>query len=369
MKRYFLKLFFFLPLLFILISCEEEYITQEGVSTVIFNSDLGDRVLIGSEARIRVETNRGRNITHEAQVYIDNELAFEGDELIIIRDEEDETKIVDSYLKISSESVSAFSLRAEYFNLESTFELNFHDGTDQVFKKRVLVEDYTGTWCGWCPRLSHAMSLAAEMSDHIVFTVIHRAPTGTADPYNFTEAGPLEELINTPGYPKGFINRINRWAFPEPDNVAQVIEFTQGERPNLDFAVNSSINNGNLIADVNVLFTDDYSDIKLVVYLQENGLVYPQTNYTSHYDGQNPIPDYVHNYTLRALLTNILGDEIPDNESKQGTIYSREFNFEIPEDIEDFNELDLVVFVVDNDHEVINVRKAKVGEEQEFVFD
>ncbi len=349
MKTSFLKSILFFISLTIIVGCEEVYITETGVNNILILSDSGNRKLIGEEVSFQVNTNNGEDVSDEVMFFINDELS--------------------ESLTFSSDKPGIFQIKAEYLNLEASYELEFHDGTDQVFKKRVLVEDYTGTWCGWCPRLSHAMTLAAEASEDLVFTVIHRAPTGTADPFNFTEAGPLEELINTPGYPKGFINRINRWSFPEPDNVDQVIQFTQGERPKLDFAVNSSINDSRLEIDVNVLFTDDYSDIKLVVYLQENGLVYPQTNYTSHYDGQNPIPDYVHDYTLRACLTDILGDDIPAEEARQGTIFNRDFNFELPEEIEDFNQLDLVVFVVNNEDEVINVRKAKVGEEQEFEFE
>ena len=30
------------------------------------------------------------------------------------------------------------------------------------FKHRVLIEDFTGAWCGWCPRVSHAIELLKE---------------------------------------------------------------------------------------------------------------------------------------------------------------------------------------------------------------
>lgn len=370
MKNHFLNLLFIFTLLLFLQSCEENYTTLEGNSEVLFMSDLGNRVLIGSETRIRLETNRGQNVTHEAMVFINDELVSENNYLVVIRDEVDASTIEDSYLTISSNIEANFTLKAEYFNLDTTFEINFHDGTDQVFKKRVLVEDYTGTWCGWCPRVSHAMKLVSETSENVIFTAIHRAPTGTADPFNFEGAGPLENMINTPGYPKGFINRIHQWSFPEPDNISQVIDFTLGERPNLDLAVNSSINDEMLEIELDVLFTEDYSDIKLVVYLQEYGLVHPQTNYTSYFDGENPIQNYEHNYTLRKVITDdILGDEIKNEDASRGSLFSRNFAISLPENIENKNNLMLVGFIVDDNNEVINVRKAKVGENQEFEFD
>ncbi|MGM0635024.1 MAG: Omp28-related outer membrane protein [Bacteroidota bacterium] len=332
-------------------SCEEKYEILEGVSDIYITSESGNnRPLIGSEIVLNIYTNNGTDVTEECDIYVNDEL-------------------LDSNT-FSSNEVGTFTIIAVYQNLEANYQVEFHDGSDQVFKKRVLIEDYTGTWCGWCPRVSHAMKLVAEQTDKVVFSAIHRAPTGTGDPYNFTEAQSLEQLINTPGYPKGFINRMTQWEFPEPDNTAQVLAFTQGERPELDFAVTSEIVAENMLqAKINVLFTNAHDNIKLVVYLQENGLVYPQVNYTAHYDGENPIENYVHNYTLRATLTDILGEEIPSEEALPGTIYSRNFNFEIPEVVEDINQLDIVAFVIDANNEVINVRKSKIGETQEFVFD
>ena len=40
------------------------------------------------------------------------------------------------------------------------------------FKKRVLIEDYTGTWCGNCTRVSHAIEEVKLLTDKAVTVAI-----------------------------------------------------------------------------------------------------------------------------------------------------------------------------------------------------
>ena len=41
------------------------------------------------------------------------------------------------------------------------------------FNKRVLVEDYTGAWCGYCPRLAYRLEEAESLNDKVVPVAIH----------------------------------------------------------------------------------------------------------------------------------------------------------------------------------------------------
>jgi hypothetical protein len=130
--------------------------------------------------------------------------------------------------------------------------------------------------------------------------------------------------------------------------------------------MSSSLQNNTIDLRVEVQFAKDFENTRLVVYLLENALVYPQVNYTSFYGGVNPISDYVHNYTLRTTLTDILGDEIASSETRTGNFFERDFNFQVPDVIEDATQIDFVAFIVDEEGNVINVRKASLGVNQEF---
>ncbi|MCH8533445.1 MAG: Omp28-related outer membrane protein [Flavobacteriaceae bacterium] len=328
-------------------SCSEKYETVSGES-FIFITINGSSKIVGSETQIRVFSEKGEELTDDSQIYV-NEQVIEGNTFV-------------------TDEVGVYEIKANYFETESEpVSVQYHDESEIFFKKRVLVEDYTGTWCGWCPRLSHAMKLVDEVTnDDVVFIAIHRAPTGTSDPYNYVFAEELEQMINTPGYPKGFINRIHQWKFPEPLNINQVIEFSQNPSPKLGLALNSEIIGNDINLVVKGRFEKDYQDLKVVVQLLENGLIWPQVNYTEYYNGDNPIENYRHDYTLRKTITDILGDEIPNSLTVEGSNWQEEYTIEIPEVIENQSQLQLVAFIVNNNNEVVNVRQSYVGEVQEF---
>jgi hypothetical protein len=231
------------------------------------------------------------------------------------------------------------------------------------FKKRVLIEDYTGTWCGNCTRVSYAIEQVKAQNDKVVTVAIHNGN----DPYHFAGIAPLKNLIlpNSPlALPVSRLNRMIVWTFPEPTNVQEAINLT-GNNSGLGIAMNSSIENGNINLDVNVKFALNYSKLKLVVYLLEDELVHFQRNYTTYYDNVNPIANYVHNHVLRASMTDILGETISGNTSA-GSSFSKNFSIPVPSNIANAANINFVAFLVGEDNIAINARASHANENQEF---
>ncbi len=231
------------------------------------------------------------------------------------------------------------------------------------FKKRVLIEDYTGTWCGNCTRVAYAIDQVNAESDKAVTVAIHNGN----DPYHFEGIAPLKNLIlpNSPlALPVSRLNRMNVWTFPEPTNTQEAINLT-GNNSGLGIAMNSTVENGMINLDVNIKFALNFTDLKLVVYLLEDDLVYLQRNYTTYYDNVNPIPAYTHNHVLRAAMTNILGDVITEN-TEAGSTITRNFSIPVPENIENASNLNFVAFLVGSDNVAINTRASHANEDQEF---
>lgn len=343
-----LVLFFLVNISLYFQSCSEVYNTEEGISGIILRVDSSSKI-VGEEIILNVKTEGSEilDVTEEAEIFVNGELL--------------------SSSSFTTTEVGIYNISARYDNLESEpLEVEFTEEPEINFKKRVLVEDYTGTWCGWCPRVSYGMKLLSEQSDAAVFVAIHRAPSGTADPFTYDDADDLELLINQPGYPKGFLNRLTQWSFPEPDNLGQAIAFTQGANPKVGIKMISNIENNQIDLTVSALFAKDFENLKLVVYLLENGLVYPQVNYTSYYEGENPIEDYVHNYTLRQTLTDIVGDELNNQDTRDESEFTRTFNLNLPDNVTDVNEIDFVAFLTDAEGHVINARKSALGETQDY---
>lgn len=231
------------------------------------------------------------------------------------------------------------------------------------FNKRVLIEDYTGTWCQYCPRVSYSISQVRAQTNDAVVVAIHR---GASDPYNFSAASVLESMIGLTGYPTAMLNRKTDWTYPENNNVAQVVNLTSGTNPRIGLAMTNSVNsaNGNVTVQVNVKFGKNFSGLKLVVYALEDNLLYNQTNSTSFYGGVNPIAGFNHKDVLRAFLTtSILGDDITGATAVNG-VYTRSFVYNLGG--AQAANIHFAAFVVDAAGNALNSRDASTNVTQTF---
>lgn len=242
------------------------------------------------------------------------------------------------------------------------------------FKKNVLIEDYTGTWCGNCTRVAWAIEEAKAASDKVVSVAIHNGN----DPFHFQGIAPLKNLIlpNSPlALPVSRLNRMIVWDFPETSNVQQALDLTSNNAT-IGLAMRSTVANGNINLDVKIKCLDDYQNLKLVVYLLEDKLYFNQRNYYNDlYNGVNPIPNFEHNHVLRASLTNIVGEPILG--TVNGATLTRNFSIPIPTITPPSNfpnapqitpeNISFVAFVTrGEDNIVINAREAKANENQNF---
>tara|TARA_B100001093_G_scaffold115847_1_gene108185 strand:+ start:741 stop:3116 length:2376 start_codon:yes stop_codon:yes gene_type:complete len=242
--------------------------------------------------------------------------------------------------------------------------------TPTRFNQNVLIEDYTGTWSGYCPRVSHAIDLVNQQTSEAVVVAIHRGSTDPNnsfyDPYNFS-AEVLENLINLQGYPTAMLNRTTEWNYPQPNNVDQVIALTSGPA-NVGLALSPSLDGDIMSIDVKVKFGGEFSDseAKLVLYVLEDGLFFDQTNYTSYYGGSSVISNFEHNHVLRASLSNLTGDLIPEDEYSEDNVYQVNYTMAIPSNISVNENMTLVAFVTNESNAALNVRVANFGETQIF---
>jgi hypothetical protein len=231
-----------------------------------------------------------------------------------------------------------------------------------LFQKQVLIEDYTGTWCGNCARVSYAIEKAKQESDRIVSVAIHHGN----DPYNFVGIQPLKDLISPNSVlalPQSRLNRTTTWTFPEVNNVQQALNLTSNNC-GLGLALNSTVADGNINLNVKVKFAQNYSNLKLVVYVLEDKLIYRQVNYSTFYGAVNPIPNFEHNHVLRASLTNLLGNPLLNTNFNQTV--TTNFSVPIPANVSNAENINFVAFVIEENNNVVNVRAAKKNENQEF---
>lgn len=347
MKR---KLFAFIALFSILLTaCTEDYQILDSVDGLVLTADRSART-VGDPITFTVKDNEGNDLTAEAVIYVQG-------------------NPIDGAV-FTTEAVGNYEVVAKYSGLDTEpITVRFHDGSETNFTKRLLIEDYTGTWCGYCPRVAYGIELVMNQTENVVPVAIHRASLNpnhpTYDPYTY-DSTELENMINIPGYPKGLLNRMTQWNYPEPNNINQAIALTQGENPKLGVAMTSSVSGNTINLDVNVKFGKNFDGLKLVVYVLENGLVHKQYNYTTYYNGEDIIQNFEHNHVLRGCLTSLLGDAISSADTRTGETFTRSFTAQIPATVENAANLEFVAFMVDAQGHALNVRRNHPGEAQEF---
>ncbi len=230
---------------------------------------------------------------------------------------------------------------------------------DPRSETRVLMEDFTGTWCVNCPRVQYKIEQLLMQESRVVAVAIHDRANQT-DPFHFDQVGELTSAYNIYGYPTPLLNRNEVW----DEEFSSVQNYLNKSQP-LGVKISNQINGNSLDIQVKVRFDMDLKNenLKLVVFALENGLYADQANATDYYGGQDPIPDMEHNHVLRYAFTSVLGDNIPASECVYNNEYEWNFTGSIPSAVENPNNMEIVAFVVagENPPYVVNVNKAVVN--------
>jgi thiol-disulfide isomerase/thioredoxin len=336
-------------LIFSLLGCSKEYTILESIDGLILSSNETTRI-INQTTTLHLVKNNGDEVTDETTFYV-NGVALPSNTFI-------------------KNEVGVYLVTAKYNGVaaENSVEITYHDGSLIAFKSNVMVEDYTGVWCGNCPRVVEALEQASQQlganDDQLIKVAIHRSssnPTDASyDPFNF-DASAFEP---NGGYPKAYINRKTRWTPLEYNNLGMVVTQTQVNK-RLGLKLKTETLSNSIKLTVDGLFSDNFNQLSLVVYQLESGFVYDQVNYTTFFNGDDIIQNFVHDHVLRSILTNTTGDAITT--SNTGNEFSREFTIPLTS-ITNTQNAEFVAFIIDNTGNVLNARSVRINEIQNYQF-
>jgi len=339
---------FLLAFVLLLSSCniEEEGISEEKIIEV--TSIYGNQVITNFDIPFVAKDGAGNDITANVSFLLDGQAQ-------------------------SGTSIN-FSQTGTY-NVTAQLELDGQTITSQAYtinaisprhSTKVLVEDYTGTWCTNCPRVIHALEEAVQQNNHVVPVSIHIGRWPGDDPFGFADGNQLTSHFNISQFPSPILNRLmgNVW-----DETYSSLQTELNKSQGLGLAISSTTSGNNLDVTVKTRFDMSYSqkDLSLVVYLTEDGLHADQANATQYYGGQDPIPNFEHKHVLRQAFTGVFGTNIPANQSDVNQEYTYTFSGSVSTDF-DLSHCSIVAFVIDNDDvsHLINIQKAAVGSTQNY---
>lgn len=228
------------------------------------------------------------------------------------------------------------------------------------YSTNVLLEDYTGTWCGWCTRMLRGIEDLASNEDVIVVG-IHNG-----DSMAFRLEAQMRAQFDFSGWPTGRLNRVADWNAVSNDamNLNQPVSYLN-RTVAAGLGITSTVNGNTIDTTVKVGYDLDMTGTKLIVFALENGVVADQENYTSNYGGVSTVRNYVHNHVLKANLSELNGDDIPADSQMGGQEFSKSYSYTAT-GVSNVPGMELVAILVAADGSVINAQKAMVGTTKDF---
>lgn len=245
--------------------------------------------------------------------------------------------------------------------------------TSSKYQHRVLIEDVTGSWCQWCPRVSYSIEQVVKhetLGDKIIPVAVHYG-----DKMQISAGNTLNTFFKVSGYPFALVNRDTRWKSPENNNLAQVYNAINKDGSPIGIKISSNLTDTGGTVTASFKFSSGYENLKYVIYILENDVVRadsPQKNSTTYYGGNgNPNspsshPEFIHQDVLMATSGDPRGNELGTVSPGQEVIKSEQkVTYKLNNN--DLSKVDVVVFITDTTgKKVLNVQKAKANTTQDY---
>ncbi len=183
---------------------------------------------------------------------------------------------------------------------------------------KVILEEGTGDWCGWCPSGHDVVSiLHDDFGEDFISLQYHGG--STAEPYQIPNGVKLLNKLNIQGYPNA---AIQRWFFPGEafqmtnrgswaNYVAQVLE----ETPTSPVTINvlsykfdkttRKVDAKLELQRAHAVIDDPTASVRLTTIVKESGIIGPQVDYVNGNQDE-----YEHKDIVRQMVPNELGSVV-----------------------------------------------------------
>jgi len=308
------------------------------------------------KADFLVKDNLGNDVTTKCSIY------------------QDGNKI--SSTSFSSTTEGSYEFTASLDNLQSNAVTIKVQATAVSFTRKVYVEDFTGSWCGWCPLMAWNLDSMRAADPRVIVAAVHDdVGNPVNDPFGTSYAESLENLVpNFQGFPTAFVNRKST---TDQFNVIKSVPKALANPANAGLQIETTLSGSSLSAKVTTGFSADYtnSTIKLAIMVVEDGLLSTQHNYYFHSGYVPPTSplwqnstlfNWVNDGVLRSYGTDISGEIVPSASTSINNVsYSKTVSF----NLSGYNAANcrvIAILINANAGEVLNVQDVKAGENQLF---
>lgn len=222
------------------------------------------------------------------------------------------------------------------------------DPANEDYTRMVMLEQFTGQGCGYCPMGADTMkagiAMLSEADQARVIWTAHHSGFGQ-DEYTISNSTSMNSYLGITGAPAVVIDRMETTIDYRDSKDATIIQpvksfvhtptgfvaegfgdFLKSELANEgEASVNIKTHlEGNTLKVTVYGAVKEVQNIRVTAYVQENGLVGQQYDYRKPTNEQL-VTNYVHNHVPRAFMSVTLGDEL----KLTGKVYSKTYSIEM----------------------------------------
>lgn len=310
------------------------------VQNLVVQTDKSTIVSDGADFAILKCTDNsrgGKDVTNEVEFFADGQ------------------KLPNNILK--SQKIGNISIVAKLKNQESA-PLQIKGQTTLSAVPKIYVEEFTGTWCPYCPHAIHMVDEASK-NPQVVAVALHTGANSKGhprhDPFASNATIIVGNALGVGGYPSIFANRDRRRQLPAYGNpVAITSEIPTSTT--VGIAIESKLSGHSLSATINVRSSVAQEAAHWVAIITEDKLIADQSNGTGRYPhiGKN----FSHDHVYRGSYGNVrdgIAFNLPKDATQQLTFSLNLESKLVPSNCK------LVILVMDKDHKVLNAQTVKLG--------
>lgn len=185
------------------------------------------------------------------------------------------------------------------------------EGGTSNFYRRILVADYTGTWCSYCYQMMNSIkSVDKKFPDRLMLLAVH-----SGDEYSIGNENAMQSAFNIDGLPTAVVD----WRDVVTNNgaaygITKAVEVSLAETTVCGISIETKVDGNKLSVKTNSCFLEK-NNYKIGVVLVEDGIVGTQASVNG---------SYTHNSVIRTYATRAFGDEVKSNTTQSTDIAAGE---------------------------------------------
>jgi thiol-disulfide isomerase/thioredoxin len=337
------RVIFFILSIALLNSCENSKVDLNAISNLDITLSKARIIDDNSDAAIvTVKDQNGNVVTEITDIYISGAEAASPE--------------------IKSEVTGVLEISARYNEIVSnSINLEVVEDPKLKYKKSVLIEQFTGTWCGYCPRAISAISDVLITDREVTHIAYH-----LDDQMSYSHNPTLFQYFGFTGVPSMMADRKKVWL----GNRSVITSLHTPVYAGISLTVTG--NSDKVHIDVESTFGILYTEaLKVTVYILEDHLVYDQSSYYNDdpsspwYQMGNTLMNLHHNGVMIQTVTELYGDVIPSGSIDINSSYAVRYSLDSP-NVSDINNLKAIVFITYGSGskigEVINSLTCSLGQ-------